>query len=88
MKMMALSYDMFFSQTKLNFTIMGMLLATSLMSGKQKSHTDFQWALCLNSRHVCGLLHCRVVDYFTENTIKGNSSRSSNCLLSQTLKIL
>jgi len=45
MKMMAESiYDMYFSQTKLHFTVMGMLLATSLTSRKQKRHTDFQWA--------------------------------------------
>jgi hypothetical protein len=88
MKMMALSYDMYFSQTKPHFTIMGKLLATSLTSEKQKSHTGFQWASCPNSGHVSGLLHCRVVDYFIENTIKGNISKSSNCLLSPRLKIL
>jgi len=89
MKMMFKSfYDTYFSQTKLHFTVMGMLLATPLTSGKQERHTDFQWASCLNSGHVSALLHKRVVDCFTENTINGNISKSSNCLPSQRLKIL
>jgi hypothetical protein len=67
---------------------MGMLLATSLIIGKQKSHTDFQQASCLSSGHVSALLHDRVVDCVTENTTKGNISKSSNFLLSQRLKIL
>jgi hypothetical protein len=67
---------------------MGMLLATSLTLEKQKSHTGFQWASCLNNGHVSGLPHDRVVDYFTENTINGKVSKSSNCPLSQRLKIL
>jgi len=68
-------YDMYFSQTKLHFTVMSMLLATSLTSGKRERNTDFQWASCLNSGHVSALLHHRVVDCFTENTINGNISK-------------
>jgi hypothetical protein len=65
-------YDTYFSQTKLHFTVMGMLLATTLTSGKQERNTDFQLASCLNSGYVSALLHHRVVDCFTENTINGN----------------
>jgi hypothetical protein len=43
MKMMAESfYDNYFPQTTLPFTIMGMLLATKIKSGKEERHTDFE----------------------------------------------
>lgn len=81
-------FDMCFSQTKLHFTIMGTLLATTIKSRKQKRHTGSEQASCLNSEHVSGLLHEGVVGFFTENTINGNVSTCSHCLLSQGLKIL